>query len=196
MKKTDDQSKKTAEQLLKEAQAEALRKQLALSPDLLIQEKGSDKSLERRIEKITLINGNVLYLSKIRKYIDDKINAYEKKFGQDFYREVFRLNGWTIPKDGIIRQKPSIVGQFTNDIIYGRFPKEVLAQLQDSNKWDEQLGMRPHKHYNLLNPVNSDKVDEYIKQSIAIMKRCKFWDEFVAEHAKVYGHPFQTSLFN
>jgi hypothetical protein len=31
---------------------------------------------------------------------------------------------------------------------------------------------------------------------VGIMKRCKFWDEFVAEHAKAYGHPFQSSLFN
>lgn len=195
MKRIENSSKKAAEQLKKSQEADALRKQLTIGPDLLIQRKGSDKSLDQKIEKIELISGEIIDPKELRAYIDTKINDYGIKFKQSWYREVFRLNGWEIPENGIISEKPSIVGSYTRDIIYGRFPKEVLPVLEVKNKFNE-IGIRMYKHFQFLTPEGAKKLETYINQSEKIMKRCTYWDEFVREHAKEYGHPFQTSLFD
>jgi hypothetical protein len=193
-KQTINPGKKTAEQLKKEEEANALRQQLTIGPDLLIEKKASDKSLDQRIERIELINNEVIDLKQLRQFINGKIEKYTKKFGQEFYSEIFRLNGWAIPVNGKISHKPGVVGKFTIDIIYGRFPKEVLPELQENNKYNE-IGMRLYKHFQFLSPEGLLKLEQYIAESVDVMKRCSYWDEFVKEHAKRFGHPFQTSLF-
>ena len=173
----------------------ALRDQLTLGPDLLVQRKSSEESIDKKIEKVELTNGETLDLRALRSYIAERIQVYEKKFDQEYYREIFRLNAWPIPKNGIISRKPSIVGRYTNDIIYGRFPKEVLPRIESQNRFDE-MGKRLYKHFQFLTPEGTVRLEQYIKDSITIMKKCEHWDEFVAEHAKAFGHPFQTSLFD
>ncbi|CAN5159270.1 hypothetical protein BH23BAC1_BH23BAC1_27720 [soil metagenome] len=195
MKKEDEKNKKTVEQLKKLKEADALREQLLFGPDLLIEKKGSDKSLDQRIEKIELISGETLDLIELRYYLDSKINEYEKKFSQEYYREIFRLHGWAIPENGIISKKPSIVAQYTKDYIYGRFPREVLPAIETRNKYDK-IGMRLYKHFQFLTPKRVIELEKFIEDSITIMKSCNYWDQFVAKHAIAYGHPFQTSLFN
>lgn len=196
-KTTKTSSSETSEKLRKEQEInEDLRKQLLLGPDLLIEKSGSDKSLDARIEKVELISGRILELRPLLKYIDKRINEYSKKFPQEYYREIFRLKGWAIPSNGNISRKPSIVGKFTIDFIYGRFPKEVLPAIETNNPYINDLGIRYYKHFQFLTSEASIKLEKFIKDSIIIMKRCNYWDEFVAEHAKAYGHPFQTSLFN
>ena len=195
MKKIKNSSKKTVEQLRKEQEANALRKQLTIGPDLLIQRKGSDKALDQRNEKFKLLSGETIDLKELAEYIDDKINTYKPRYTQSWYKEVFRLNGWDMPKNGKISKKPLVVARYTIDIIYGRFPKEVLPVLEVKNKY-YKIGVRLFKHFQLLTPEKVSKLEDYIKESEEIMKRCKTWDEFEREHAKVYGLPFQLSIFD
>jgi hypothetical protein len=194
MKKVKEVRTKTVEQLKKQEEANALREQLIFGPDLLIERKGSDKSLDLRLEKVELISGEILDLKKLWHYIDRKINEYEKRFSQEYYKEIFRLNGWPIPESGIISQKPNIVAQFTKDYIYGRYPKEILPAIEINNKYSE-IGIRLYKHFQFLTVDGVVLLEKFIAESVVIMKRCKYWDQFVAEHAKEYGHPFQSSLF-
>ena len=195
MKKIENSSKQTSEQLRKAQEADELRKQLVFGPDSLIERKGSDKSLDKKIEKIELISGEIIDIKKLYEYIDNKINDYGVQFQQSWYREIFRLNGWEIPESGIISKKPSIVAKYTIDIIYGRFPKEVLPVIESKNKFDE-IGIRMYKHFQFLTPEGVKKLSKYLEESELIMTRCTHWDEFVREHAKAYGHPFQMSLFD
>jgi hypothetical protein len=155
----------------------------------------SDRKLDRENQKIKLRSGKIIDLYELDKYIDDKINTYAKEFGQDYYLEIFRLNGWKIPESGIISYKPNIVGRYTIDIIYGRFPKEVLPTIEGNNKYNE-IGIRLYKHFQFLTPKGIELLEKFIEDSVIVMKKCKFWDEFVEEHARIYGFPFQTSLFN
>lgn len=184
---------KTKVDLLKESEQE-LRHQLILGAELLIQVKGTDEALDRRIEKVQLLSGETVNLIEYNKYIASKINAYHKRFPQAFYQEVFRLMGWHIPQNGIISHKPSIVGKFTKQIIYGRFPKEILPAIENKNQYDI-MGMRSYKHFQFLTPEGVELLERYIEDAIIIMKKCKYWNEFVEMHAKNYGNPFQSSLF-
>lgn len=197
MKENKISAKKTARQdaRLKKEEAAKLRKQLILGPDLLIDKKGSDKALDQRILKVELICGRTIDLEKYNEYFNSTIRDYEKRIPQAWYHQVFRLHGWTIPKNGIIVHKPGIVAKYTVDILYGRFPKEVLPILEKYNPINE-FGFRRFKHFQRLSPEADLRLQEYIQNSLAIMKKCTYWDEFVSEHAKAYGHPFQTSLFD
>lgn len=195
MKKIKNLSGKTSEQLKKAQAADELRKQLIIGPDSLIERKGSDKSLDQKLEKIVLISGEIIDVGKLYEYIDNKINDYGIQFQQSWYREIFRLNGWEIPAGGIISKKPSIVATYTIDIIYGRFPKEILPIIETKNRFNE-IGARMYRHFQFLTPEGVEKLRKYLQESEDIMKRCTYWDEFVREHAKVYGHPFQMSIFD
>lgn len=174
----------------------ALRLKLTAGPDELIKTKYTDAALDSYLEKIELINGRIINVKEILAYIDGKIRDYGIKFRQEFYKEIFRLKGWVIPDSGVIKEKPQIVAVYTALYIYGRFPKEILTELQDSNKFNDEMGQRMYKHFNLLTPDGVIKLEKFINDSIDIMKKCQNWDEFVREHAKAYGKPFQTSLFS
>lgn len=195
MKKTKVLDSKTAEKLKKIEDNNRLRLQLTSGPDLLIEKKKSDTSLDFRIEKIELINGRVINIKELRAYIDGKIHDYGIKFHQEFYREIFRLNSWALPVSGIIKEKPNIVAEWTNLYIYGRFPKEVLPEIQGNNDYNA-IGIRLYRHFQFLTEEGIVKLENFILEAIQIMKRCTTWDEFVKEHAIAYGFPFQTSLFN
>jgi hypothetical protein len=113
-------------------------------------------------------------------------------FIQDFYKEINRLNGWSIPA-GLIHHKPRIVGRFTKEIIYGRFPKDLIIVLQGLNPY-VGFGVRQHKHFQFLNEEGKNLVEHYINEAIELMKECENWHEFRLKLCKKYGVPYQLPL--
>jgi hypothetical protein len=69
-------------------------------------------------------------LQKILKaYISEELIAWQKRFPDSFYRELFRLNGWDFTINGI-KKRPSVIGKWTNKLIYEQLPKGVLEGLK------------------------------------------------------------------
>ena len=66
------------------------------------------------------------------KYIDDEAKKWAKKFQDEFYKQIFRLNNWEFNPAGF-HKRPSVVGKWTKELIYARFPKPVLIKLEDLN---------------------------------------------------------------
>lgn len=194
MKKIKNPTPEELERLKKAEEAEALRLQLMQGPESLIQRKQTDRSLDHRIEKVELLGGKIINLRELQDYLDGMIHDYGVMFKQNFYKQIFRLNGWKMPECAKIKEKPSIVAVYTNDFIYGRFPKEILPKLQGNNQFNE-IGVRMYRHFQFLSEEGAKKLETFIEDAVAIMERCTTWDEFVKEHAKAYGFPFQTSLF-
>lgn len=171
-----------------------LRLKLLQSPEDKIQEKFSDKNLDRRNE-IELISGRIINLDEERenteRIIATALKDYSKRVPQIYYREIFRLNGWNLP-EGNISEKPSIVGRFTNQIIYSRFNKEVLPQLQRLNPYIV-LGMRNFKHFQWLTEEGQRLFDNYIQDAISVMQESSDWYDFRVKHATKFGVTFQLN---
>ncbi|MGZ7317544.1 P63C domain-containing protein, partial [Streptococcus pyogenes] len=69
-------------------------------------------------------------LQKIFKaYISEELLKWQKMFPDDFYMEIFRLNGWSYDVQSI-KRRPGVVGKWTNELIYKRLPDGVLEELK------------------------------------------------------------------
>lgn len=162
--------------------------------DLKIENKFSDKSLDSESLKIELFSGKVISEKDIlnrRVFLLKNVAIYEKMFPQEFYDNIFRLNGWKLNKNKSLR--PSVVGKFTNFCIYGRFDRNILPQLQSINPYIE-FGIRKFKHFQWLNEAGRELLLVYIQQSIEIMKKCTNWFEFVEKYGSEYNLPTQSRL--
>lgn len=102
------------------------------------------------------------------------------------------MNGWTIPARGIT-EKPHVIAQYTNEIIYQRFSKEVLPMLQHLNPYCA-MGFRMHKHFQWLTPEARVYLLRFIDEAIAVMRTCTNWYEFRIKYGKQFGLSFQLKM--
>lgn len=127
------------------------------------------------------------------KYIEEEARKWVKRFPDKFYELIFKLNGW--PYDEItIKKRPGVVGKWTKEIIYSRFPKGVLAKLEDKNPTDEK-GKRPKKHHQLLTDIGNDELQEYISNAMFLMQTAPNWSRFKNMLARALGKTYQQELW-
>lgn len=127
------------------------------------------------------------------KYIEEEARKWVKRFPDKFYELIFRLNGW--PYDEVtIKKRPGVVGKWTKEIIYSRFPKGVLAKLEDKNPIDEK-GKRPRKHHQLLTDIGNDELQEYISNAMFLMQTAPNWSRFKNMLARALGKTYQQELW-
>jgi hypothetical protein len=179
-------------EVLKEERQEI--KQLILKlTEQRVDNRFSDKQLDRENEKIKLRSGLEITIKGYKAFISEFLQIYSPMFPKDFYREINRLNNWNIPESELYL-KPPIVGKFTNEFIYGRYPKEILPKLQSLNPYI-RMGYRSVKHFQWLNETGKKQLEVIIKEAILVMKESNDWHEFTIKYGSKYGLPFQTSLF-
>ena len=63
----------------------------------------------------------------LEEFIAEELQPWTKTFPYEFYEEIFRLKGWPGP-DGV--KRPSVIGHYTNDIVYARLAPGVLDELK------------------------------------------------------------------
>ena len=170
--------------------------QLLQSPENKIQEGFSDKNFDRYNE-IELISGRVINLddekANTERIIATALKDYSIRVPQIFYREIFKLNNWKLPEgEGKISQKPSIVGRYMKEIIYLRFNKEVLPQLQRLNPYIV-YGIRNFKHFQWLTEEGQRLFDKYIQEAISVMQDSSDWYDFRIKHSTQFGVTFQLN---
>lgn len=166
---------------------------LLQGPENRVQQKYSDRNLDRENEIIELLGGRQVTIRQIKDIIAKCEQEYEPTFPPVFYSEIDRLNNWHRPKQKQ-HEKPPIVGRWTKQIIYGRFPKEVLPVLEQLNPYIG-FGIRLYKHFQWLTPEGKNQLHEFISDAVSVMKTSSSWYEFRVKYAKQFGVPFQLSAF-
>ncbi len=127
------------------------------------------------------------------KYLDEGAKKWARKFPNDFYKEIFRLNSWAYNPNSV--KRPSVIGKWTNDIIYTRFPKPVLIKLNDLNPMTEN-GYRKWRHHQFLTEdIGHPELQEYISNVIFLMKSSSNWRKFRQLFARAMGKEYQPDLF-
>jgi hypothetical protein len=124
-------------------------------------------------------------LAKIlEKYIAEEYRGWTKRFPDDFYREMFRLKGWTI--DPLSVKRPGVIGKYTNDIVYERLAPGVLKELQRKNPVTE-AGYRRRRHHQWLTGDYGDpRLKEHIVGVLALMRAAPKWNAFKRLLERVY----------
>lgn len=128
-------------------------------------------------------------------YVSPEFLPWTKRFPDEFYREMFRLRGWSY--DPMSVKRPMLVGKLTEEIIYKRLPPGVLDDLRQKNPKSEK-GYRKHKHHQLLTQdVGHPHLDRQIASTMTLMRISSNWRQFSSHLMKAFPvSGEQQSLFN
>lgn len=121
-------------------------------------------------------------LQKILKsYISEELLPWQKRFPDVFYKELFRLNGWDYTVKGI-KKRPSIIGKWTNILVYDQLPQGVLAELKKKTPISEKGNRTARYHQSLTLDVGEPNLSFVITQAITIFRLSsnmkEMWNNF------------------
>lgn len=118
-------------------------------------------------------------LQKIFKaYINEELLKWQKMFPDDFYVEIFRLNGWDFDVESI-KKRPGVVGRWTNKLIYDRLPDGVLDELKAKTPKNES-GKYTAKFFQSLTPdIGHSDLSAQIYKVLGIMRISENWKDFM-----------------
>lgn len=95
----------------------------------------------------------------LRTYFDQVLRkdlaVWFKRFPDEFYENIYKLKGWEWP--GMGKNRFSVVGKYTNDLVYGRIVPGLQDELEKRNPKNAN-GYRAHKHHQWLNDDAGDKL--------------------------------------
>ncbi len=119
----------------------------------------------------------------IEKYVEHDAQPWAKMFGLDFYRHIYRLNGWAFEPDKTAR--PGVIGTWTNDI-YERLAPGVKRALHERVKRNAK-GKPTQKLTQFLTPEEGKpQLERLLEGVILLMRMSKTWPEFQLKLKEYY----------
>ncbi len=110
------------------------------------------------------------------KFLLKEYAKWAKRFPDEFYKEMFRLRDWQWR--GMRVNRPSVVGHYTNDLVYERLAPDLLLKLRELNPRDAK-GKRDAKHHQwLTEDLGVPALAQHLYAVIALMKASPNWDKF------------------
>ncbi|MXW71078.1 MAG: hypothetical protein F4Z74_06465 [Acidobacteria bacterium] len=120
----------------------------------------------------------------LEKFISEELRPWTKTFPFEFYEQICRLRGWP---DVYSIHRPSVIGKYTNDIVYDRLAPGVLRELKKRNPVVAGTGRRRHKHHQwFTQDYGHPKLREHLAGVIALMRVSKTWFGFRRNLVKAY----------
>ena len=120
----------------------------------------------------------------LERFIAKELQPWTRTFPFEFYTEICRLKGW--PGANAIR-RPSVIGRYTNDVVYERIAPELLKELQERNPVLPESGRRQHKHHQWFNrDYGHPKLLQHLAAVIALMRNVSTWDAFKRSLDRVF----------
>ncbi len=102
------------------------------------------------------------------RYLLDYRATWAKRFPDEFYKEIFRLNRWPYNPSSV--RRPSIIGTMTNDMVYARLAPGILGELRVRTPKDKK-GRRKHRYHQLFtDDLGHPKLQEHLSNVITLMK--------------------------
>lgn len=114
----------------------------------------------------------------LNEYLLQEKKPYIGMFPLEFYRQLYRLNGWQWTPENA-RKRPGVIGKWTNDIIYDRLAPGILKGLKERNPTIKP-GRRKFKHFQFLtdkvgDPALKSHFDGVMALQRATSTMRKFW---------------------
>ena len=92
--------------------------------------------------------------------------------------------------------RPSVVGKYTNDLVYDRLAPGILEELQKRNPKDEK-GQRRGRHHQLLTEdVGHPALAQHLHAIIGFMRASSTWDQFYRLVQRAFPKKGQTIEMN
>jgi len=130
------------------------------------------------------------------RFLRKEFAAWAKTFPDDFYKEIFRLRGWTW--QGMKINRPQCVANYTKDLVYSRLAPGILKELENRNPLLD--GHRKAKHHQwLTEDIGHPALAQHLYAVIGLMRIAEGWDQLKRLVDKAYpkrGDTLQLDLFN
>lgn len=127
----------------------------------------------------------------IDQYVEKAARPWVKLFDLNFYRHIYRLNGWEFDPENTAR--PGIIGTWTNDI-YDRLAPGVRQALHERVRRNAK-GKPTQKLTQLLTPEEGRPAMERLLEGVILLMRMSTsWSEFklkLDEYYPKYGDTIQ-----
>ena len=121
----------------------------------------------------------------LEKFIDKELQPWTRTFPYEFYTEICRLKGW--PSVYAIK-RPSIIGRYTNDIVYERLAPGVLDELKARTP-RLPSGNLKNKLFQWFTPnFGHPKLKEHLVGVMALMRAAPTfgWSNFMRSLQRAY----------
>ena len=141
-----------------------------------------------RGEIIELVGGGKLSLSVLASLPQ----KHPSQFTLEYYTPVFRI--LNLDGDPSEWNKPKEVADFTNEVIYGRYEKDVLPTIRLHNKYIGYC-IREHKNYKFLNEKGLFMLQTFIHEAIDTLSECDTYYQFRIKMFEKYKLPYQIEIF-
>ena len=110
------------------------------------------------------------------KYLLDYEAAWAKRFPDEFYKQIFRLNKWAYNPSSI--KRPSIIGTMTNDVVYSRLAPGILGELKARTPKDEKGRRKFRFHQWFTEDLGHPKLQEHLTKVTVLMDACANYPTF------------------
>ena len=113
-------------------------------------------------------------------FVTKELKKWVSTFPADYYKELFRLQGWAFPtlaKDK--NKRPIMAGKITNDIVYDRLAPGVKDELHRLTPRDDKGRLKQKLFQRLTTDVGSPRLKEHLASVVALMKASDDWAQFM-----------------
>ena len=116
-------------------------------------------------------------LAKIlERFVAKELRPWVKTFPAEFYREIFRLNGWEYAEN---RGRPGVIGHWTNNLIYKRLAPRVWDELNRISPRDNRGRLKNKLFQRLTDEIGHPKLREHLMGVVMLMKYSPNWKTFM-----------------
>lgn len=122
----------------------------------------------------------------LKAYIAAELLPWQKRFPDEFYKEIFRLNKWDYTVNGI-KQRPGVIGTWTKKLIYHQLPKGVLQELYEKTPKTSTGKLAAKLHQSLTSDIGNPHLEKQLISVITLMNISKDWKEFLKYFNKKFG---------
>jgi len=116
-------------------------------------------------------------------YVSEELRAWQKTFPDIYYREIFRLRGWDFTPNGV--KRPSVVGKWTNQLVYEQLPDGVLEELKSKTPKTQAGNYKARFFQSLTQDVGEVSLQAQLSSVISLMQISEDWDEFLSHFKKL-----------
>lgn len=114
----------------------------------------------------------------LEKFVAKELRPWIKTFPADYYRQIFRLNGWPPYEEGT--GSPGVVGHWTNNIVYRRLAPGVLAELKRLTPRGTTGRLKNRLFQRLTDEIGHPKLREHLTGVVMLMKYSPDWQTFMS----------------
>lgn len=122
----------------------------------------------------------------LKQYISEELLAWEKRFPDEFYKEIFRLKGWDFTVNGI-QQRPGVIGTWTKKLVYQQLPKGVLQELIKRTPKNAEGKLQKRLHQSLTAETGNPHLEKQLVSIITLMNVSDDWKGFLKLFNRKFG---------